>query len=58
MSSAHEAAARIRSKPKINFLCCDTLALSIESLFLCLIEPDDVAFDTCVESDIAFGESE
>src|SRR5713226_4731371 len=60
MSSAHEAAARMRSKPKISLRSRgngEALAVVMEGLLLCQIEPGDIALDPCVEGDIICVES-
>src|SRR5260370_25288634 len=60
MSSAHEAAARMRSKPKISLRSRgngEELAVVMEGLLLCQREPGDIALDPCVEGDIIFVES-
>src|SRR6266699_3881079 len=54
MSSAHEAAARMRSTPKISLRSRGNgaaLAVVMEGLLLCQREPGDIALDTCVEGD-------
>src|SRR6266851_3365540 len=60
MSTAHEAAARMRSKPKISLRSRgngEALAVVMEGLLLCQIEPGDIALDPCVEGDIICVES-
>src|SRR3989440_4152322 len=60
ISTAHEAAARMRSKPKISLRSRrngEALAVVMYGPLLCQIEPGDIALDTCVEGDIIFVES-
>src|SRR5947209_7966141 len=54
MSTAHEAAASMRSKPKISLRSRrngEALVVVMEGLLLCQREPGDIALDTC-EGDI------
>src|SRR6266849_2088607 len=60
MSTAHEAAARMRSKPKISLRSRgngEALAVVMEGLLLCQREPGDIALEPCVEGDIICVES-
>src|SRR2546421_12666378 len=60
ISTAHEAAARMRSKPKISLRSRrngEALAVVMYGPLLCQIEPGDIALDTCIEGDIIFVES-
>src|SRR6266704_5545811 len=60
ISTAHEAAARMRSTPKISLRSRgngEALAVVMYGLPPFQIEPGDIALDTCVEGDIIFVES-
>jgi hypothetical protein len=55
MSSAHEAAARMRSTPNISLRSRRNgyeLAVVMEGLSPFQVEPGDIALDICVEGDI------